>query len=148
MQLEVGQVVNGKIIKITKFGAFVELESKINGLVHISEISNSFVSDISNFFKIGDDVKVKILNINDGKINLSIKQVNDMVAQKNINKTKVIKTSKPNLKEPAIYDNLIKKKANLTFEEMLNKFKKNSEETLSAIKHNADNKRHSYFKHK
>ena len=76
MEFTVGEVLEGKVTGITKFGAFVQLPGGISGLVHISEIANAFVNDVNDFLSMGEVVKVKILSINDaGKINLSIKQV-------------------------------------------------------------------------
>ena len=75
MALEVGSIVEGKITGITKFGAFVGLPEGKSGLVHISEIANSFVSDVHEHVQMGQMVKVRVLNISeDGKINLSIKR--------------------------------------------------------------------------
>lgn len=76
MELTVGGIYEGKVTGITKFGAFVNFEGGKSGLVHISEVSNSFVSDVSQHVKIGQLIKVKVLSIaDDGKINLSIKRV-------------------------------------------------------------------------
>ena len=75
MDLEVGTILEGKVTGITKFGAFVQLPGGASGLVHISEIANAFVSDVNDYLKMGDAVKVKVISINEaGKINLSIKQ--------------------------------------------------------------------------
>lgn len=75
MDLEVGEILEGKVTGITKFGAFVQLPGGASGLVHISEIANAFVNDVNDFLKMGDAVKVKVISINEaGKINLSIKQ--------------------------------------------------------------------------
>lgn len=75
MGLEVGSILEGKVTGITKFGAFVALPEGKSGLVHISEIANSYVSDVNEHLKLGQAVKVKVINITpDGKINLSIKQ--------------------------------------------------------------------------
>lgn len=75
MQLEVGEVFEGKVTGITKFGAFVAMPDGKNGLVHISEIANTFVSDINEFVKTGETVKVKVIGIGEGgKVNLSMKQ--------------------------------------------------------------------------
>lgn len=75
MGLEVGAVVEGKVTGITKFGAFVSVPEGKSGLVHISEVANTFVSDIHEHVQLGQTVKVKILGISDdGKINLSIKR--------------------------------------------------------------------------
>ena len=78
MEFEVGSVLTGKVTSITKFGAFVSLESGRSGLVHISEIANTYVSDISDFLKVGQEVSVKVISIDDaGRINLSIKQTQE-----------------------------------------------------------------------
>ena len=75
MELAVGSIVTGRVTGITKFGAFVALPEGKSGLVHISEVSNSFVSDIHDFLSDGQEVQVKILSISpEGKVNLSIKQ--------------------------------------------------------------------------
>ena len=75
MALEVGSVLEGKVTGITKFGAFVALPEGKSGLVHISEIANSFVSDVSQFVQLGQAVKVRVLSVTEeGKINLSIKR--------------------------------------------------------------------------
>lgn len=78
MSIEVGSTLEGKVTGITKFGAFVELPTGDTGLVHISEVANTYVKDISNFLKEDDTVKVKVIKVgDDGKIGLSIKQLTD-----------------------------------------------------------------------
>jgi S1 RNA binding domain protein len=75
MELEVCSVLEGKVTGITKFGAFVALPGGKSGLVHISEIAYSYVSDVKDFLTEGQDVKVKVINIDEnGRINLSIKK--------------------------------------------------------------------------
>lgn len=75
MELEVGAILEGKVTGITKFGAFVSLPGGRSGLVHISEIAYSYVSDVSEFLEVGQDVKVKLISIDEnGRINLSIKK--------------------------------------------------------------------------
>jgi len=75
MSVEIGSIVEGVVTGITKFGAFVELGEGKTGLVHISEVANTFVRDIKDFLKEGDRVKVKVIGIDDkGKVSLSIKQ--------------------------------------------------------------------------
>ena len=75
MQLEVGEIFEGKVTGITKFGAFVAMPDGRNGLVHISEIANTYVNEVSEFVKEGETVKVKVIGIGEGgKVNLSIKQ--------------------------------------------------------------------------
>ncbi|MEN6461307.1 MAG: S1 RNA-binding domain-containing protein [Syntrophomonas sp.] len=69
-----GTIVEGKVQGITRFGAFIELPGGIVGLVHISEIADTYVKDVKDFIKEGDLVKVKVLNVAGKKIGLSIKQ--------------------------------------------------------------------------
>lgn len=76
MAIEVGSVLEGTVTGITKFGAFVDLGNKQTGLVHISEVANEYVENISDFIKEADTVKVKVLSVDEkGKISLSIKQL-------------------------------------------------------------------------
>ena len=76
MQLEVGAILDGTVTGITKFGAFVSLAEGKSGLVHISEVANTFVTDVNDYLKVGQAVKVRVLAITpDGKINLSIKRL-------------------------------------------------------------------------
>jgi len=78
MEFGVGSVLEGKVTGITKFGAFVALPGGRSGLVHISEIAYSYVSEVSEHLKEGQEVKVKVINIDDtGRINLSIKKAMD-----------------------------------------------------------------------
>lgn len=78
MQLEVGAVFEGKVTGITKFGAFVSLPDGRSGLVHISEIANTYVNDVRDHLTEGAEVKVKVLRISDdGKVNLSIKKAEE-----------------------------------------------------------------------
>ena len=58
MDLAVGNILTGKVTGITKFGAFVSLAPGKSGLVHISEIANTFVNDVSEFLSVGQDVTV------------------------------------------------------------------------------------------
>ena len=68
MDFEVGSILDGKVTGITKFGAFVALPDRKSGLVHISEIANTYVSDVHDFVQMGQTVRVKVLSIGpDGK---------------------------------------------------------------------------------
>lgn len=65
----------GKVTGITKFGAFVALPGGRSGLVHISEVAHSYVSDVSEFLSVGQSVQVKVISVDENRrINLSIKQ--------------------------------------------------------------------------
>ncbi len=74
MEFAVGAVLEGKVKTITKFGAFVELPENKTGMVHISEITHTFVNDIREHLTEGQDVKVMIIGMENGKINLSIRR--------------------------------------------------------------------------
>lgn len=75
MELTVGAIVEGKVTGITKFGAFVTMPGGSSGLVHISEIANAYVNNVSDYLTMGQTVKVKVLSITpEGKVNLSVKQ--------------------------------------------------------------------------
>ena len=73
MAIEVGMILEGKVSGITKFGAFVDLPDSKTGMVHISEVAPTFINEISDYVKVGQEVKVKVLALNDGKISLSMK---------------------------------------------------------------------------
>jgi S1 RNA binding domain protein len=74
MAIEVGAILEGKVSGITKFGAFIDLPESKTGMVHISEVAPTFITEISDYVKVGQTVKVKVLAVGDGKISLSMKQ--------------------------------------------------------------------------
>ena len=84
MSIDVGSIVEGKVTGITNFGAFVELSNGQTGLVHISEVADAYVKDIKDYLKESDIVKVKVINISDGKIGLSIKQANPSASRRGL----------------------------------------------------------------
>ena len=79
MQLEIGSTYQGKVKRITNYGAFIAIQpdaaapETVTGMVHISEISNRFVHDIHEFVQEGQEVQVKVIGNKDGKISLSMK---------------------------------------------------------------------------
>ena len=75
MELTVGAILEGKVKTITNFGAFVTLGDNKTGMVHISEVANTFVSDIRQHLTEGQDVKVMVIAVDGNKINLSIKRL-------------------------------------------------------------------------
>ena len=80
-----GDIKEGKIIGIKSYGAFISFpDSTLTGLLHISEISNEFISDINNYLKIGESIKVKILDIDykENKAKLSLKIVNNRLKKR------------------------------------------------------------------
>ncbi len=82
-KLEVGNIVTGKVTGIQPYGAFVALDEQTQGLVHISEITHGYVKDINEHLKVGDEVKVKVLSIDEsaGKVGLSIRATEDVPQQ-------------------------------------------------------------------
>lgn len=78
MEIRVGSILEGNVKSITKFGAFVVLPGGRSGLVHISEISHSYVNDVKDHLQEGQEVRVKVVGVDDaGRINLSIKKAVD-----------------------------------------------------------------------
>ena len=75
MELTVGAILEGKVKTITNFGAFIALGENQTGMVHISEVANTYVSDIRQHLTEGQDVKVVVIGIDGNKVNLSIKRL-------------------------------------------------------------------------
>lgn len=127
MTLQVGSILEGTVVNITNFGAFIEVSGR-TGLVHISEVSDSYVKDIRQHLKEQDKVKVKVIGIDDhGKISLSIRQANP-----------IKRTQKP---ADIDWDSEKRKASGLSFEDRLSKFLKDSEEKMQDLKKNQDSKR-------
>lgn len=82
-EFKVGDIITGKVAGIQGYGAFVALDDKTQGLVHISEIHHGFVKDVHEFLEVGQEVKVKILEINSetNKISLSIRATEEAPAK-------------------------------------------------------------------
>jgi small subunit ribosomal protein S1 len=78
-QYKPGQVVKGKVTKLTNFGVFVELQPGLEGLLHISELSDEKVESPEDLVKVGDEIEVKVLRVDtkDRKIGLSRKNLHD-----------------------------------------------------------------------
>lgn len=135
MQLTVGEIVEGKVTGITNFGVFVDLGENQTGMVHISEVAQTYVSDIREHVKEGDSVKMKVLNIGDGgKISLSIKKAQEPKRFERKPKTPPKPDSSfvwtERREEPA------------SFEDMMNRFKQVSDDKFSDLKRkNADTRR-------
>ena len=77
MHFEIGQLVIGKVKSVKPYALFLEFENKANGLLHISEISDAFIRDIEKYGSVGDEIKVKIIDIDksNGFLRVSLKQV-------------------------------------------------------------------------
>lgn len=129
---EVGSIVDGVITAVMQFGAFVDIGNGESGLVHISEVSSSYIKDINTAVKKGETVKVKVTKIDDsGKISLSIKQASVQ------NKAPEKKTSP----RPDSYDWSAPVQEEMSFEDRLLRFKHESEEIIRDSKRRMENKR-------
>ncbi len=130
MPLEVGQIIEGKVTGITAFGAFIQLPEGKTGLVHISEVAQEYVKDVSSHLKENQLVKVKILTVDpNGKISLSIKKACDQKPAAVVSKA------------PAEVDWNRNVSNNISFEDRLAKFMKDSDEKLHDLKKSMDSKR-------
>jgi len=141
MSVEVGSKVQGKVTGITNFGAFVELPDGSTGLVHISEVADSYVKDVNDHLKIGDQVEVKVISEKDGKTALSIKKAIDRPE----GQTTSYSQRPPRQGRADNRSKDFRSKGNFkpkeSFEDKMNKFLKSSEENLSSLKRNTESKR-------
>ncbi len=147
--IEVGAKLEGKVSGITHFGAFVELQGGVTGLVHISEIADSYVKDVNEHLKLEDIVTVKVINVDkDGKIGLSIKKA--------IDKPPV--QERPSFRKDGPREGFRDRERGnfgkggdrrqgfsggnrMTFEDKMSRFLKDSEERMSSLKKNTEGKR-------
>ncbi len=83
MNFKVGDIVKGQVTGVTPYGVFVSLEDDYTGLVHISEVSDKFVKNLTEMFNIGDIINVKVVDIDEDKsqVKLSIKKIDYKVEQ-------------------------------------------------------------------
>lgn len=142
MELTVGQIVEGKITGITKFGVFADLGDGKTGMVHISEVASTYVNEIRDHVKENDVVKMKVLSISeDGKISLSIKRAADNEV-KPAPRSRAPRAERPKPQADSSFVWTAKKNEAESFEEMMNRFKQTSEEKFSDLKRkNPDAKR-------
>ena len=130
MGLEVGAICTGKVTSITKYGAFVSLDEGKSGMVHISEISHSFVNDINEHLTQGQEVKVKVIGIDEnGRISLSIRKA----LPREQCPAPSFAPKRPAVKEPS----------EMTFEDKLKQFLQDSDSKISGIKQYSDRRSNS-----
>ncbi|HHY13401.1 MAG TPA: S1 RNA-binding domain-containing protein [Thermoanaerobacterales bacterium] len=125
MSVGVGEIVEGTVTGITNFGAFVQLPGGKTGLVHISEIADTYVKDVKNYLTYNEKVKVKVIGKKKDKISLSIRQI------------KREKTTQP----PQYNKSEGRRESNMSFEDKLARFLKDSEERQQALKKDQEPKR-------
>ena len=140
MQLEIGKIYTGKVKGITQYGAFVDIDGGGNGMVHISEIANTYVSEIRDHLTEGQEVRVKVIGINEaGKVSLSIKKAAAPTGEQQEKPRSAPpreRHSKPVVWEP-------KKtvpQSEMSFEDMMSHFKQSSEERIGDLKRSTDRK--------
>lgn len=129
MELTVGAVLEGKVKTITNYGAFIALPENMTGLVHISEVSNTYVSDVRAHLTEGQAVRVMVLGNEDGKLRLSIKRLlprETRQAPRRDGKSAEHPTAQPAEAAPKTADQL--------FEEKLKKFMAESDSNLSSLR--------------
>ena len=155
MQLDVGKIYEGKVTGITKFGAFVELEPGTTGMVHISEVANTYVNEIKDHLAEGQAVKVKVLSVSEeGKISLSIKKASENQGQGKNSRRGGNGDSGRNggagsgnggrrSENAKAQQEKVPQTPESAFEDMLNKFKQSSDERMGDLKKLLDNKRRS-----
>lgn len=123
MALEVGSIVEGKVTGIKKFGAFVELSDGTTGMVHISEVSNEYIKELTDVLTEGQTVNVKVMGVSpEGKVALSIK--------------KTIERPKPRADVGRTWQprQTAAPQGEVSFEDMMSQFKTRSEEKISDLK--------------
>ncbi len=143
MEFTVGAILEGKVKTITNFGAFIALPENKTGLVHISEVANTFVSDIRQHLTEGQDVKVMIINTDNGKINLSIKRLEPKPQRENAPRNNFRREGAPVQNRPqrtAPTPPPEPKTADQLFEEKLKQFMSESDSKISSIRQYSDHR--------
>jgi S1 RNA binding domain protein len=141
MAIEVGTKLEGKVTGITHFGAFVDLTGGVTGLVHISEIADSYVKDVHEHLKVNDMVKVKVINVDkDGKIGLSIRQAVDKPPEQQQQQQQPYQRGP---RDRGGRPGGFKAGAGRSpsFDDKLSRFLKDSEERISTLKKSTESKR-------
>ena len=139
--LEIGASLEGKVTGLTAFGAFVSLPDGKSGMVHISEVSSSFVKDIKDFLKEGQTVKVKVVGISEeGKISLSIRKAEPQkekapYEQKDGAPQRPRRNDRPRAN---VWQGQSARKEATSFEDMMAQFKQISDEKMSDLKRSSE----------
>jgi S1 RNA binding domain protein len=141
MELTVGAILEGKVKTITNFGAFIALPENKTGMVHISEVANAYVSDIRQHLTEGQDVKVMVINLDNGKVNLSIKRLEPRPVRENAPRGNFRGAPQQNQNQtqnrparPAPTPPPAPKTADQLFEEKLKAFMSESDTKLSSMR--------------
>ncbi len=141
MEFTVGTILEGKVKSITNFGAFISLPENKTGLVHISEVANTYVSDVHQHLTEGQDVKVMVLSTENGKLNLSIKRLEQKPeAAPRSTPRPAPSQGQPRFSRPAPVPPAAPKTADQLFEEKLKAFMTESDSKISSIKQYSDHR--------
>jgi S1 RNA binding domain protein len=143
MELTVGAILEGKVKSITNFGVFVALPENKTGMVHISEVANAYVSDIRQHLSEGQDVKVMVIGLENGKVNLSIKRLQPKAPRENQprREARPAGESRPAPKAAAPTPPPAPKTADQLFEEKLKAFMQESDAKITSSRQYADRSR-------
>jgi len=136
MELTAGAILEGKVKSITAFGAFIALPDNKTGLVHISEVANTFVSDVRQHLTEGQDVKVMVLSNEGGKLNLSIKRLEAKPQRENAAPRREAPQNRPPRTAPTPPP--APKTADQLFEEKLKAFMSESDSKISSCRQYSD----------
>lgn len=143
MELTVGAVLEGTIKTITNFGAFVSLPENKTGMVHISEVANTYVSDIRQHLTEGQEVKVMVIGVEGNKINLSIKRLEAAPAKSGNNfRNNAVRRENPAPRQnhAAPTPPPAPKTADQLFEERLKQFMSESDSKISSCRQYSDHR--------
>ena len=144
MELTVGAVLEGKVKSITNFGAFIALPENKTGMVHISEVANAYVSDIRQHLTEGQSVKVMVIGVDGGKINLSIKRLEPKPQRENAGCGGNYRSGNPsqgqNQNRTAPTPPPAPKTADQLFEEKLKAFMTESDSKISSLRQYSDHR--------
>ena len=143
MELTVGAILEGKVKSITNFGAFITLPENKTGMVHISEVANAYVSDIRQHLTEGQDVKVVVIGLENGKVNLSIKRLQPKAPQGNPPRrdARPAGEGRPAPKAAQPVPPAAPKTADQLFEEKLKAFMQESDAKIASSRQYADRSR-------
>jgi S1 RNA binding domain protein len=140
-QNQEGTIVKGTVCGITDFGAFVKLPDDKEGLIHISEISPSFVKNVADFLKVGQVISVKVLGVNKrGKLDLSIKQINPSFQPLKPEERNQQKAARKEVKPEDFYPKTKQAPTLRSLEDKIGHFIKRSDEKLLDIRKNVQAK--------
>ena len=141
MEITVGAILEGTVKTITNFGAFVALPDNKTGMVHISEVANTYVSDIRQHLSEGQDVKVMVIGTDGGKINLSIKRLEARPQRDNAPRGNAPRTNSQQSRPPRTpAPPPAPKTADQLFEEKLKAFMTESDSKISSCRQYADHR--------